>query len=126
MLTAQQLAQRRSSYKLHHDVSRRVHVVSLTEIVNRDDVWMAQHCRCASFATKAFQCGVVFDELACQNLHRHIVTDVYAARAIDHAHAALAELRLEFILAVNLVSDEWIRIDELNRGKGRDEMVFVI
>src|SRR5215211_459251 len=93
---AQQFAQRRPSHKLHYDVSRSVNVVSLTEVVNGDDVRMTQHCRSAGFSSKSCEGRVVCDELACQDLHRDVVTDVHAPGAIDHTHAAFAELGHEF------------------------------
>src|SRR5215213_1579070 len=103
-----------------------MHVVSFTEIVNGDYVGMPQHRRRAGFSPETGERRVVFNELAGKNLYGHIVADVYATCAIDHAHAALAKLGNEFILAVNLVPDEWIGIGEPDRGKGGDEVVFVI
>src|SRR6185369_10213470 len=104
----QQLAQWRSSHKLHHDVRRGVYVVSFTEVVNGDDVWMAQHRSSACFSPETRECGIVFDELAREDLHRYVVADMYATRAVDYTHAAFAQLRNELILAIDLVSDEWI------------------
>src|SRR6185369_8726786 len=93
---------------------------------NGNDVWMTQHRGSACFSPETRQRGVVFYKLAREDLHRYVVANVYATRAINDAHAAFAQLRDELILTVDLVSDEWIGIDELNRGEGADEVVFVI
>src|ERR1051326_4641250 len=126
ILAMQQLAQRRTSHKLHYDIRWCMHVVSLAEVMNRDDVWMSQHRRRASFTAKPRQRRVVFDKLAGQNLHRHVVADVYASSAIDHAHATFTETRQQFVLAIDTMTDQWIRIGEANRGQGRVEMIFVV
>ena len=101
-------------------------VVSLTEIVNRDHVWMTQHRRGTRLSAKTRERGIVLDELSGQDLYRHIVSDMNATRTIDHAHTALAQSRHQFILAVDHVTDEWIGIDQANRGKGRVVMIFVV
>src|SRR4026208_2621214 len=105
ILGFQEFAERRSPDKLHHYESRRLLVVSFAEIVNRDHVWMAQHRCCSRFSAKARKSGIVLDELASQDLYRHIVFDMNAPSTIDHAHTALAQLRREFILAVDYVAD---------------------
>src|SRR5262249_39742711 len=109
ILAVQELAHRRTAHKLHHDISRRMHVVSLAEVMNRDDVWMPQHRRRTRFAAKTRERRVVFDKLARQNLDRHVVADVYATSAIDDAHATFTQASQQFVPAIDTMTDQWIR-----------------
>src|SRR5262249_1502056 len=113
-------------YKLHHDVRRCVYVVSLAKVMNGDDVRMAQHRRRARLTTKARQRRVVGDKLAGQDLYRHVVADVYATSAIDHAHATFTQPSKQFVLAIDSVTDQRIGIDESNRRQGRVEVILVV
>jgi hypothetical protein len=60
---------------------------------------------------------VVFDELAGQYLYRDVVADMNTTRAIDNAHAALAQTRYEFIFPSILWPMRRIGIGQSNSGR---------
>jgi hypothetical protein len=67
---------------------------------------MAQGGGGARFTPEAFDETCIGHKLLQEHLDRHLVADVHTARAIDRAHAAFAEARAQFVLAVERLADE--------------------
>src|SRR5580765_348486 len=61
-------------------------------VVNRENVWMIEGRGGARFLLEAVQPVGVRRELSRENFDRHVTIESPVARAIDFAHAALAEL----------------------------------
>jgi len=106
--TPQQIAQGFALDQLHHDVSGRILAACLTEIVNRHDIRVTKHGGGASLAPEALDCICVSNELLEQHLDGHLIADERTSCAVDHAHAAFAESRHEFIFGVEDLADERI------------------
>ena len=77
-------------------------------------------------ATKSRERSVVSNKLPEQDLDRYVVADVYALRAIDHTHPALAQLCDQLIFAVDDVTDQRIDIEESNSRQGRLVLILVV
>src|SRR5262245_33879494 len=104
-LAVQEVSQRCASDKLHHDVSGRVVITGLTEIMNGDHVRMMQHRCCSRFPAKPGECRGVGYELSQQNFHRDVIADMDPMGKIDDAHRSFAKLSDQLIFAVDNVTD---------------------
>src|ERR1043166_7953046 len=91
-------------------VGGRAIVAGLAEVVDGDDVRVAQRGGGARLTTEALDEAGVGDDLSQKHFECHLVADVYAARAVDRAHAALAEPREQFVLAIEHLADERVKL----------------
>ena len=83
-----QLAQGPPLDQLHHDER---HAVRLAHVVDDDDVRIVQGRRGARLALEAGQRQRVVGPLGGEHLEGHVAHQAHVARAVDLAHAALAE-----------------------------------
>src|SRR5215470_17459085 len=74
-----------------------VDAVLRTNIVKSADVGMIQRRNCAGFALEALPGLGILREMRGENLDRNRAVQPRVARAIDLAHAACAQRRLDFI-----------------------------
>jgi hypothetical protein len=102
-LLDKQMAQAAALEQLHNYVGSSIAI--LTEIVYDNGIWMMQHGRSARFTVEPLPRLRVVDNLRPQNLDCNCVAYVQAASAIDIAHAATADARIQLITTAKDATD---------------------
>jgi hypothetical protein len=83
-------AERLAVDELHHDERE---PIDLVDLVDRADVRMAHRRGAAGFAEEQPLVALVGEVARREDLDRHVTPQLLVERFVDHAHAALAELR---------------------------------
>ena len=71
-------------------------------VVDRGDVGVVESGEGAGLAPEAGNALGILRELRRQDFHRHVAAELRVARTVDLAHAALAELRKDFVMREGL------------------------
>ena len=90
----QRVAQRLAVEQLRHDVRR---AVVHADVVHREDVRMVQRRGGSRFLLEALQPVGIGARRSRENLDRDVAPEARVARAIDLAHPARAEQRIDFV-----------------------------
>src|SRR6266481_3785973 len=85
--------------QLHDDIQLAIEFANFMYGAN---VWMAKGGRRAGFVQQILSRGVRGDGALAQNLEGHIAMEKFIACAVDDAHAAFAELRINTVMAEDL------------------------
>jgi hypothetical protein len=92
--TGQEIRQRGTFDQFEHE---RLDTIGLFEPMDRGDVGVIQGRERLGFALEPRDAVGVSREVLGQDLQRNVAIELRIARAIDHAHPALAEWRKDFI-----------------------------
>ncbi len=87
--------------QLHDDIQLAIEFANFMYGAN---VWMAKGGRRAGFVQQILSRGVRGDGALAQNLEGHIAMEKFIACAVDDAHAAFAELRINTVMAEDLAN----------------------
>jgi len=96
LAVADDLVERLPVQEFHHDVGQ---AVLVAEVVNRNNVRMAEIARVARFLVEALEHVRFAGESLGERLDGHIAADARIAGAIDNAHAPLSEDANNVVLA---------------------------
>src|SRR5690606_7092224 len=103
---ADDVLQAAPAHELHRDIERAVG--GLSQVVRGGDVRVRQVARRARLALEATHEIGRSDELGLDELDGDLLVEHQVRRTVDRAHAALAEPRIEPVLAVEHFTDPWI------------------
>ena len=90
------LCQRLALDQFEHDCAQ---AVSFLEAIDCADVWVIERRQRAGLAFKSGQPLGIADERIRQDLDRHVALQFRVARAVDLAHSAGSDQRLDFVRA---------------------------
>ena len=113
--------------EFHYDIVR---AVLVSDVIDRNDVVMAELCNSTGLDGKTLADVGVLGERLLEDLDRHVSSEYGIARAVDHRHAAYADHIDQLIAAAEQPADILVVIHERSRllfraaGKQRDRNII--